>query len=94
MQPRSSARNGILPAEEADDANEDARPLPLQATVDALEGGWSVRLPVRAEYVSVTKEAIFLEEVRIWRASHQEAQTVTTPVRSERLVVDDADVTR
>jgi len=64
----------------------------LEASVDALDGGWSVRLPVRAEHVTVTKEATLLEEVRIWRARHQENRQITDVVRSERLRVDSDDV--
>ena len=91
-------RSRSLTAEDADPAAADppvavyVRPLPLQAAVDALNGGWSVRLPVRTEHVTVTKEAMLLEEVRIWRASHEESQPVTGVVRSERLRVDSGDV--
>jgi len=67
--------------------------LPLEAAVDAHAGGWSVRLPVRAEHVTVTKGSIVLEEVRILRAIHQETETVHASVRSEQLNVDD-DTTR
>ena len=61
--------------------------LPLQAAVEAHNGGWSVRMPVRAEDVTVTKEAVLREEVRIWRSRHQETQTVSATVRSEHLQV-------
>ena len=59
--------------------------LPLEAAVDAIGGGWSVRLPVRAEHVTVNKEAILLEEVRLWRSDQVEDRPVTATVRSERL---------
>ena len=94
MPPRSSGENETLPGEQHSTADAAVRPLPLQAAVDAYDAGWSVRLPVRAEFINVTKEAVFLEEVRIWRARQEEAQTVSASVRSERLVVDDSDVTR
>lgn len=64
------------------------RALPLQASVDALDGGWAVRLPVRAEQVTVTKETVVIEDVRIWRASHEETRQVTASVREERLHID------
>lgn len=91
-------RSRSLPTSEADPAGaglrDDAhgRHLTLEASVDALDGGWSVRLPVRAEHVTVTKEATLLEEVRIWRARHQENRQITDVVRSERLRVDSDDV--
>ncbi|HEV7216198.1 MAG TPA: DUF2382 domain-containing protein, partial [Chloroflexota bacterium] len=71
-----ASRNGPQLPGQAADGSPDARPLPLQAAVEAHAAGWSVRLPVRTEYVNVTKEAVFLEEVRIWRARHEETQTV------------------
>lgn len=93
MPPSLSVKNGS-PADVQPGAAGAARPLPLQAAVEAHEGGWSVRLPVRAEYVNITKEAVFLEEVRIWRARTEATQTVSVPQRSERLVVDDGDAGR
>lgn len=65
------------------------RPLPLEAAVDAHAGGWSVRLPVREEHVTVSKEPILLEEVRVLRAVRKETESVQATVRSERLKVDD-----
>jgi uncharacterized protein (TIGR02271 family) len=85
-----ASRNEPRTAAQAADAGHDVRPLPLQAAVEARAAGWSVRLPVRAEHVNVTKEAVFLEEVRIWRARHEETQAVTASVRGERLLVDDS----
>ena len=92
---RSNANSGGRTAAENADVPESlsARPLPLEAAVDAHAGGWSVRLPVRAEHVTVTKESIALEEVRVLRAVHQEPETVHASVRSEQLNVDD-DTTR
>lgn len=81
---------GQAAAEDADGQEPSStRPLPLEAAVDAHAGGWSVRLPVREEDVTVSKESVLLEEVRVLRASRQETESVQATVRSERLKVDD-----
>jgi stress response protein YsnF len=67
------------------------RVVPLEALVEAGDGGWAVRLPVRAEQITVTKEAVVFEEVRIWRSSREETRQITVPVREERLRVDTAE---
>ncbi|MGI8913316.1 MAG: DUF2382 domain-containing protein [Chloroflexota bacterium] len=84
---RSGSADLLEPAGNDDEGPPATRQLPLQAAVEALNGGWSVRVPVRAEDVTVTKEAVLREEVRVWRSHHQEIQTVSAPVRSERLQV-------
>jgi uncharacterized protein (TIGR02271 family) len=89
------ASEGRTAPEKADVQEEpsSAKALPLEAVVDPHGGGWSVRLPVRAEEVTVSKESVLLEEVRVLRAVRQETETVRATVQSERLKVDD-DTTR
>ena len=82
-------QSGLEPGESAEE--EHGRTLPLQAAVDAPVGGWVVRLPVRAEQVTVTKESVVIEDVRVWRASHEETRQVKASVREERLHVDSGD---
>jgi len=47
-----------------------------------------VRLPVRAEQVTVGKQVVVAEEVRLRVDTTQRTMTVERPVRRERLRVD------
>lgn len=70
-------------------ARTSARPLPLEAAVEATPTGWSVRLPLRLEVVTVTKETVRRESVRVWRRQTEHVETVTATTRAERLRRDD-----
>ena len=68
------------------------RPLPLTAQWGATSPGpartWTVRLPVRAEQVTVGKQVVVAEEVRLRVDTTQRTMVVERPVRRERLRVD------
>lgn len=66
------------------------RPLLLQAEVAGHGGGWSVRLPVRAEFITVTKETVIREDVWVGRARNIETVPVSETVRREELRVNRA----
>jgi uncharacterized protein (TIGR02271 family) len=66
------------------------RPLLLQADVAGHGGGWSVRLPVRAEFITVTKETVIREDVWVGRARNATTVPVSETVRREELRVDRA----
>jgi len=58
--------------------------LPLEAAVEATPVGWSVRLPLRAEVVTLSKRTVVRETVRVWRRQAERVETRTETVRSER----------
>jgi len=63
--------------------------LPLSARREETSHGlvrtWTVRLPVRAEAVTVGKQVVVSEEVRLRVDSTQRTVVVERPVRRERL---------
>ena len=62
--------------------------LPLETTHSASDQGWLVRLPVRAEQVRVTKEAVVRERVVIRRQMVTDVARVQAEVSRERLRVE------
>jgi stress response protein YsnF len=64
--------------------------LALEARVEPepLAGGWVVRLPVRAEDVSVEKRSVVFEEVVISTRPEHDVERIDAEVRREELVVD------
>jgi uncharacterized protein (TIGR02271 family) len=72
--------------------------LPLSARREEVRDGivrtWTVRLPVRAEQVTVNKQVVVAEEVSLRVDTTQRTVTVEQPIRRERLRVEvDGDVT-
>jgi hypothetical protein len=61
--------------------------LPLEAQIERSNGGWRIRLPVRAEQVKVEKRVVVAEEVRIWKDRVPEVARVEGDVHREELVV-------
>jgi len=59
--------------------------LPLEATSRSIESGWSVRLPVRAERITLARESVVCEEVRVSRRRIQEVARVQALLRRETL---------
>jgi hypothetical protein len=57
--------------------------LPLQASAARSDKGWTIRLPVRAEHVTVSKRVVVRERVVIGRETFTEAQRVRADVRRE-----------
>lgn len=66
-----------------------ARSLPLEAVVEATPTGWNVRLPLRVEVVTITKQLAQREQVRVWRRQTEHVETIEATTRSERLRRDD-----
>ena len=68
---------------------EPGRPLPLEATTEpwlgAWVGGWAVRLPLRAEAVTIDKQTVVVEEVAVRRRQFKEVVHPSETVRRERL---------
>jgi len=59
--------------------------LPLEATPSSTESGWSVRLPVRAERVTLARESVVREDVRVTRRRIQEVARIRAELRRETL---------
>jgi uncharacterized protein (TIGR02271 family) len=59
--------------------------LPLEATPRWIEGGWSVHLPVRAERITLARESVVREDVRVTRRRVQEVARVQAVLRRETL---------
>ena len=62
--------------------------LPLQAQVETSVLGCTIRLPVRAEHVSVEKWPVVVEEVIVHTAQVDDTAHLTETVRREELRVD------
>jgi stress response protein YsnF len=61
--------------------------LALEATAGFSERAWSVRLPVRAEKISIDKQAVVYERVVVRRRAIEEQARVQANVRREELWV-------
>jgi hypothetical protein len=68
---------------------EPGRPLPLEATTEpwlgAWVGSWAVRLPLRAEAVTIDKQTVVVEEVAVRRRQFKEVVRPSETVRREEL---------
>ena len=62
--------------------------LPLDARMDRASHGWSFRIPVWAEEVTVDKEIVVAEEVVVGIQPVQDVAHFTGTVRREELRVD------
>jgi uncharacterized protein (TIGR02271 family) len=60
-------------------------PLPLQATQTRTEQRWTVRLPVRAEQVNVSKQVVVRERVLVHRRAIEDVARVEGQVSREVL---------
>jgi hypothetical protein len=59
--------------------------LPTEGTVSSAGGAWLVRLPVRAEQPTLTKEVVVYERVLVRRRRVDEIVRIETEVRREEL---------
>lgn len=60
-------------------------PLPIEGKPVLDQDGWSVRLPVRAEEISISKQSVVKERVRLQRKRIQDVARVGASLRRERL---------
>ena len=60
-------------------------PLPLEAHVEPARGGWTIRLPVRAEHVTVHKQPVVVEEVAVHVRHVQDLVRLEDTVRREQV---------
>ncbi len=62
--------------------------LPLEAYATAASArGWNIRLPVRAEHVTIEKQVVVYERVDVRRHEIEEQARVQSDVRREELRV-------
>jgi len=80
------------PNPDSDHADRDRRVLPLDHVVERLGRGWRVRLPVRAEQVTVNKRTFVAEEVVVRARPVEDVVRVDETVRREELRVDTSGV--
>jgi stress response protein YsnF len=64
------------------------RQLALEATPEPSESGWSIRLRVRAEQLTITKQVVVRERVVLRRRELSEVAHLDTTVRREELRVE------
>ncbi len=64
--------------------------LSLDAQVTPLDGGWTVRLPIRAEHISIEKRSVVAEEVAVRTRLTRDVERFDETVRREELLVDEA----
>jgi stress response protein YsnF len=83
------------------DPRRSGRVLPLEASIEpsdrSLPGGWTVRLPVRAESIMVETEVVVVEEVAVQRWQVQDVVRAEETVHREVPEVEtagDPDTTR
>ena len=60
-------------------------PLPLEAHVEPSRGGWTIRLPLRAEHVTVHKQPVVVEEVAVQVRQVQDLVRLEDMVRREEV---------
>jgi uncharacterized protein (TIGR02271 family) len=59
--------------------------LPLEGSPTLADGTWSIRLPVRAEHVTTSKQTVVRERVRIVRRRVEDIAHVEAKLRREEL---------
>lgn len=69
------------------DAPAGERPLALESARTGVGVHWGVRLPVRAESITVTKELVVYERATVHREQLRDLARVEGSVRRERLAV-------
>jgi uncharacterized protein (TIGR02271 family) len=60
-------------------------PLPIEGAPTRAQNGWSVRLRVRAEEITIAKQTVIGERVRLQRTRVQEVARVDAVLRREQL---------
>ena len=62
--------------------------LPFEAQGERTASGWVIRLPLRREFVSVTKHTVVTERVDLHRRRIDTTERIETSLRRERLRID------
>ena len=100
-QPEADPEPNRAPGASAEASGEPGRRLPLEATAEPWPGawatGWAARLPLRAERITLGKQAVVAEQVTVRRRRWEEVVPLSDQVRREqaRIVIEGAlEVTR
>ncbi len=64
------------------------RALPLEISAPTWEPGWTVRLPVRAEHITVAKRVVAYERVTVRTNEIGDLERLESTTRREELQVD------
>ena len=59
--------------------------LPIEGEAVLAPDAWSVRLAVRAEEITISKQTVVNERVRLWRKRVQDVARVDAVLRREQL---------
>jgi stress response protein YsnF len=76
------------PSKDAPPSSTAERTLPLEAKVEPAAGGWSIRLPLRAEEVTVDKRTVVAETLTVRRGQVKEVMHRDEMIRRERLRIE------
>jgi stress response protein YsnF len=68
--------------------DEEGDRLPFGGHVERTSDGWEVRLPLRREVVSVSKETVVAERVRVRRAAVEDTERIQTTLRREQARIE------
>ena len=88
--PDADVADAERPAGEHRAARRGAATLRLEARLETDNQGWVVRIPVRAEEVTIRKEVVVAEEVTVRHQQLQEVVHLDETVRREELRVETA----
>lgn len=86
--PQVPGAHSGLPSHAEPRAPSPPRPLPLGATRTVSERGWSLRLPVRSEEVTLSKRVVVTERVIVSPHRIPETTRVEALIRRERLRIE------
>lgn len=75
-------------SEDASSSPTAERSLSLEAKVEPAAGGWSIRLPLRAEAVTVDKRTVVAETLTVRRGQVKEVMHRDETIRGERLRIE------
>jgi hypothetical protein len=62
--------------------------LPFGGHVERTPDGWEVRLPLRREVVSVSKQTVIAERLRVRRAAVEDTERIQTTLRREQARIE------
>lgn len=62
--------------------------LPLTGRIERANGGYVIRVPVRAEHIEIARQIVVKEEVVVRKAPTGDQRSVTGTVRREELAVE------
>jgi len=83
--PAQPANSTARPLATAHETRERRGALPLEAQVEQAQDGWLIRLPMRAETITLDRQAVVVEQVVVRAETVQETVHLDASVRREEL---------